>query len=70
MDKGEGVYIVHCCFPYVLNVIPLITYGSWAHQSRPRMGNGGSFCSGQNNTAAPHNPCPAYYCFLFPKASA
>ena len=29
MDKGvRGVCIVHCCFPYVLRVIPVITYGS------------------------------------------
>ena len=32
MDKGRGVCIVHCCFPYVLSVIPLISYGSWTHQ--------------------------------------
>ena len=32
MDKVGGVYIVHSCFPYVLNVMPVITYGSWTHQ--------------------------------------
>ena len=26
--KGEGFCIFHCCFPYVLSVIPVITYGS------------------------------------------
>ena len=29
MDKGGGGgCIVCCCFPYVLSVIPLITYGT------------------------------------------
>ena len=32
MDKGGGVCIVHCCVPYVLTVIGVITYGNWIHQ--------------------------------------
>ena len=32
MDKWGLVCIVHCCYLYVLNVIPLMTYGSRTHQ--------------------------------------
>ena len=30
-QRGWGVCIVHCWFPYVLSVMPLMTYGSWTH---------------------------------------
>ena len=32
MDKGGWVCIVHGCYPYVLSVISLVTYGSCTHE--------------------------------------